>query len=86
MLEISSQNITEKTGELLNNSSLRGFITVYNKENYGWFIYNFYEKENKNVIPEDLLRIMDYAASLNCSWIMLDCDIEPNQKLPIYKW
>jgi hypothetical protein len=52
MLIISSAHITESTASLLDEEAVG--ITVYQKDNYGWFIVVTDWQERKEYIPDDL--------------------------------
>lgn len=85
VLELSTQHISEVTAGLLNTSMISG-ISVYHKEEYGWFIYVSPEEEENEQIPDDLNEVLKFSRSNDCSWIMLDRDYDTIKELPTFEW
>lgn len=87
MLTISTSHISNETAKLLDESDLG--IVVFNKGEYGWFIWlsdkkEYYENEK---IPTDLFKIMDYTKHIvGCEWLCLDVDGEILDVLNTYEW
>ena len=63
-------------------------ITVYNKDEFGWFIYINQDElaKHRTEMPEDLLRCIDLALENGCSILCLDRDGEKLNALPQYEW
>jgi len=55
-------------------------IIVYGKGGYGWFI-PIIKRDGvlcvNSTIPIDLYKIIKYADSIGCSWVMFDRDADP---------
>jgi len=87
MLTISTAHITKETADLLNiepdNDNMQ--LSVYNKADFGWFIYVNIDLDNRN-IPDDLRRCLDLAKDNDCNWLCLDCDGEVVDGLDVYEW
>lgn len=87
MLTLSTIHITQETADKLNyelNNDVM-FITVYTKEDYGWFIYlpeNFEEID----VPEDLMKCLLFAKDLDCGILCLERDGEVLSYLNKYNW
>lgn len=82
-LDISTAHVSKKTAEALNSGQLN--ILFYHKSEYGWFIYAGSE-EDKEGTPEDLQQVIKHAKQLGCVWVVLDCDGEEINELPVYEW
>lgn len=97
MLNVSTAHISEITAELLDKSkSYELHNVVYNKKEYGWFIYldkdnldNYYEPYNKEdyfYVPEELLKLMKFAKDVGCDWLCLDRDGEVLDYFETFNW
>ena len=89
MLTLSTAHICEITARRLDNDADDNNLgmCVYNKANFGWFIYlNPRDLDEENSIPKDLFGCLKLAKSLDCDVLCFDCDgpIEPS--LPTYEW
>lgn len=88
MMTISTAHITEETANRLNrdpNDNNLG-ICVYPKSEYGWYIPIDKELINVKGLPEDLVKVMKFAASMDCQTLCLDCDANICEELPIFDW
>ena len=93
IITLSTAHISEKTAQALdmmakNPMTITETITVYNKDDIGWFIY-CPEYTNINDIPEkykDLRTIITFAHDHDCEIICLDADYETVDYLPTYDW
>ncbi|MED3554117.1 hypothetical protein [Cytobacillus praedii] len=92
MLEISNAHISEETSNWLDNeiNNENSVLVVYQKLQYGWFISLPEDLVDGEVdyitVPEDLIRIIEFAKSENCTWVMLDRDAMTILELPIFDW
>ena len=82
MLTVSTANISMETAELLDGDIS---IVVYNKGVYGWFIHIPDDPEEYD-IPQDLLKLMNFAKDLDCEWLCLDRDGEVLDYLETFDW
>ncbi len=57
---------------------------VFEKGDYGWFIYVIERGEDD--MPADLGACMELARQLRCAWIMFDRDAPEVDQLPSYDW
>lgn len=91
MLCLSTAHIKPATMALLEEDALDD-IAVFPKavpltgKNYGAFIYVDGASLDEGIedVPEDLVRVLRYAAEHDASWIMLDGDEEEVKDLPTY--
>jgi hypothetical protein len=91
IITLSTEHIKQETGEFLNEESSfqkEPSITVYKKDEFGWFVYITVPKlaEDNHKIPEDLDKCIQYAIKHECMVLCFDCDEPPVYGLPIYKW
>jgi len=82
MLTLSTAHINSTTAELLDQ--LQSPV-VYNKSEYGWFIYLNYLKDDTN-IPNDLAQVIQFAKDRGIALLCLDCDAETVDGLPTYEY
>lgn len=87
-MEISTNHITEDTANKLRDIDTRGNIalSIYDKEEFGWWIFIDYRMKRNDSIPDDLWRCIQYAQENGCNWLCLDCDAEVVDELPSYDW
>lgn len=89
---MSTCHVSEETSKILSDVDSYLPINVYNKTNYGWFIYlptNKNKKEDAEILkelPKDLALLYVFARANECDVICLDCDGEELDELPIYEW
>jgi len=81
MLTLSTAHINSTTAELLDQLQPP---VVYNKSEYGWFIYLNYLKDTN--IPNDLTQVIQFAKDRGITLLCLDCDAETVDELPIYEY
>ncbi len=48
---------------------------------YGWFVYAY--EDPTAPIPDDLAAVMRLARQQDCEYLLLDCDAEPMEDLPV---
>ena len=82
-LDISTGHINKDTADWLDTNP-QGVI-VHPKGEYGWFVYAM-QKELDDDVPLDLVKVLVYAKSKKCVWVVLDCDGELISQLDHYKW
>ncbi|ADL36047.1 hypothetical protein bpr_II108 (plasmid) [Butyrivibrio proteoclasticus B316] len=87
MLSLSTAHITKETESKLSEQSIYE-VNVYEKSEYGYFIYPNIELLDKRGwdIPEDLKKCIGLAKANNCNWIVFDRDVDPVDELPTYEW
>ena len=75
MLTISTAHVSHETEEKLDKESYSDEmqLSVYKKEDYGWFIFIPDTIDDKN-IPDELKKCIELAKRNDCSWLCLDCD------------
>lgn len=68
-------------------------VVFYGKGEYGWFVHvssdwkeSTPEEPLEPSVPEDLRRVLEYAARAGADWIMFDRDGERVDPLPVYAW
>lgn len=88
-LTISSAHISGDTARQLSiepDTNILG-LSVYEKGEYGWWVYVGNELENiTDDLPDDLMRCICEAFAWDCQWLCIDCDGEEVPGLPIYDW
>ena len=95
VMTISTAHITQKTDELLQDDPCEWGISVYDKGEYGYWIFipdNYLintpdgVKETCHGIPDDLHDCILLAMEHNCRWLCLDCDGVVVDDLKTYEW
>ena len=90
VLSISTAHISAETDEKLRNGDMdEAGMSVYEKGEFGWFIFVDHVVEcfwYKDEIPEDLMRCIRLAQANHCEWLCLDRDAETVDNLPTYDW
>lgn len=86
MLNVSDSHITDEAKQWMDQDDCND-LKFFEKSIFGWFI--MVPKDLRSVgglknIPESLRRVVNHAARLGCSWIMLDCDGPIIEGLPTY--
>ena len=92
MITMSTAHITIDTNNMLiraSNPSCTYGLTVYLKDDYGFFVFvpdeeQFYT-EGPN-IPEDLKQCLMTAKKHDCRWLCLDADGSEVEGLVVYEW
>ena len=85
MITVSTGHISKETAELLENDNIYGLI-VYQKDEYGWFIFLSEEDDYYVSIPDELLKLIKFAKDLGCSWLCLDRDGDVLEYLEVFDW
>lgn len=83
ILTLSTAHIEADTAIALDNNEINGIMS-YEKKEYGWFIYTLVNDINS--VPEDLIRVLNFALVNNCEWLCLDRDGDTTELLPTYEW
>ena len=89
MLELSTIHVKQETSKWLDEQVLLScaIITIYDKEDYGWFIPLTEETLSEPKVPKDLAIVLKYAKEHGCSWVMFDQDCDEGEvDLPVYEW
>ena len=84
ILLMSTAHVTKDTFEFLNGGPYP--ISFVNDEWFGKVIRIVEDDFEDYDYPEDLMAIMKFANSHNCSYIRLDCDAPIYEGLPTYDW
>jgi hypothetical protein len=89
MMDLSTSHITREAATYLNEQAQTNTIRtiiVYEKAEYGWFIW----VPDSNEIPDtgfpSLNLLFKEASERHCNWIMLDIDGEEWPDIPQYEW
>lgn len=82
-LDISTGHISKDTADWLDTDP-RGII-MHPKGEYGWFVYAMQEELDDDV-PLDLVKVLVYAKSIGCVWVILDADGELIDELETFDW
>lgn len=85
MLTVSTGHISKETAELLDKDNIYGLV-VYQKDEYGWFIFLSEEDDYYAGIPDELLKLIKFAKDLGCSWLCLDRDGDVLEYLEVFDW
>ncbi|HWV60502.1 MAG TPA: hypothetical protein VN034_07610 [Sphingopyxis sp.] len=80
MLVLSTGNLTFET---CNRWMKKADHAVFEKGEYGWFVY---VGEPGDKLPADLLDCIALARQRHCCWVMFDRDAPASAELPIYDW
>lgn len=85
-LDLSTGHVSAATAEWLDMNA-RKLISykIQLKGEYGWLIFALSEEFDVEV-PEDLLKVINYAKAKKCTWIMFDRDGATIDKLPYFEW
>lgn len=87
MLVLSTAHISSETNEQLQNNQEEQFpLVVYEKGDYGYLILVPEHDEDLHGVPDDLKRVLEFAALHECEWVMLDCDANVITELPTFEW
>lgn len=91
MLTISTVHIHPYHAKFLDDELQQGKIeiVVYEKGEYGWFVYTgevTFEDWNELEIPFSIKDCMMLARNNGCDWLCLDRDGELVDDLPEYEW
>ncbi|RRJ54693.1 hypothetical protein EHV15_34410 [Paenibacillus oralis] len=89
MLEVSTAHLSKETlkwlGEHADSIEPSGFI-VYAKSEYGYFIPIIDSDDSLSEdrsIPDDLRKVIEFAESQQCTWIMIERDGFVIDQLPL---
>lgn len=85
MLVLSTAHLREATcNEWLPNCPW----ACFEKAEWGYFLYACDDPGITHVdsVPNEIKLIVEYALSVGCSWIMLDCDGPVQDGLVVYEW
>lgn len=52
---------------------------------FGWFMYA-HDEDCEGTIPPELMRVFEYALSVNCNYVLFDCDADVLPALPSWDW
>lgn len=94
VLDVSNCHITQKDSENLSDSKV---VIVYDKPDYGWFVYCGYglneisdkvaEIKAEGLLSEGFCNVLRRGCFMGCKWIELDCDGTVwDGLLDVYDW
>ena len=86
---VSTSHVTGKTAKLLNEAPIEEWPCLGGSYGeYGWFLYAHDENcgAGKDVIPDDLFAVMTWARTQGCDYLLLDCDGDTVDGLPVHDW
>ena len=86
---ISTAHVSEATAKLLDNIPAKDWPCAGGAyADYGWFVYAHDENAGvgKDAIPDDLFNVMTWARKQGCDYVLLDCDGEEVEGLPVHDW
>lgn len=83
---ISSAHISKAAHDLLDAEEGLTYVSVYNKETFGWYLYPTYENDLPDDAEQSLKDILQMAKSMGVSMIEVDCDGPEVEGLPKYNW
>ena len=88
VLTISTAHIDGETADGLDDKDSDTYgLSVYEKGDYGWWIYIPESwKKPKTGFPQGLAACIDLAVRNDCNWLCLDQDAEEVEGLPVYDW
>lgn len=90
MVTMSTGHISKETSEMLADTHCYLPLAVYNKADYGWFIYLPPEEDEDAEIlqelPKDLALIFMFARHNEFDIVCLDSDGNSAYGLPKYEW
>lgn len=85
ILVLGTCHISKATADLLTTTPVSKWPCVGGPyDEHGWFIYAHEDHDGR--IPADLFAVMQFAWSNGCSNVLLDCDAQQVEGLPIYEW
>lgn len=85
MMALSTAHISLETKNQLEHEQINGLV-VYQKEEFGWFVVVPDEEEEPEHLPDDLKNLIMFAKQNECSWIMLDRDVQIISVIPTFNW
>lgn len=89
MMTLSTAHISGATATLLQKEPEENnlCLSVYPKENYGWFLYiGGVPDDQIKKLPDDLRTLCQYAKANDCFVLCLDCDGPILTSLTTYEW
>ena len=91
MLTISTAHIHPYHVSFLDDEVRYGktSLIVYEKSEYGWFVYTgeiMFEEWRQSEIPSSIKDCMMFARNNGCQWLCLDRDGGIVDALPEYEW
>ena len=86
IMELSTAHITPATAKLLDECAINS-ISYFIRE-YGYFLSTMHlNEDNMHDCPDDLKQCIRYAQDNECTWLLLDGDVDPMpEDLPVYDW
>lgn len=86
LIVVSTAHVSKATADTLNNSPASQWPCLGGPYgDYGWFF--FCHEENDGTIPAELFDVMVWARKNHrTDNILLDCDADPVEGLPVFDW
>ena len=95
MLVLSTWHLNHQTAALFDTAESSGVqvgddhMTVYDKGQWGYIVPildEFSDDDFRDMMPSDLLPVIDFALAQGCTWLMFDRDADQVDGLPVYEW
>jgi hypothetical protein len=89
VITISTAHVSKETASRLDDAdgfSYECWLSIYNKQDYGWWILVDSADLEADDMPDDLAACICLARKYDCEWLCLDCDAEVLETLPTYDW
>lgn len=86
---VSTSHVTGKTANFLDTTPSRQWPCAGGRySEYGWFFYAHDENQGagSDAIPDDLFAVMTWARKQGCDYLLLDCDGNAVDDLPLFDW
>ena len=95
MLVVSTAHVSQETAKRIDSAYGKNFEDLMDDAHWlpsfireeGWMFYagNLDERELEGA-PDDLLKVLRFAADHGCTWVMFDADGPDVEELPSYEW
>lgn len=84
MITLCTIHIPEELADNITDLGIAG-IVVYEKREFGWFIFVDYHEMKMREVPKSLRPVILLAKKQGCDWICLDGDGLVLDELPVYE-
>jgi hypothetical protein len=88
ILVLSTGHITKATAELLDGLPANQYPSTGGPYgDYGYFLYAYdADHEYDDTMPDDLKAVLTFARAHGCVNVLLDCDADTVDGLPVFDW
>lgn len=86
---IGTGHVTEKSAAFLDTVPSEQWPCLGGRYGeYGWFLYAHEENcgTGKDRIPDDIFAVMTWARKRGFEYVLVDCDADTVDDLPVYDW